>query len=64
MKFGGKNAPQSSGMSDNEKIWLAVGITLAVLLALLIIYLVSSTLACEQVLLHTLQTFWLNSWLP
>jgi hypothetical protein len=29
-------------MSDNEKIWLAVGITLAILLAVLLIYLVSS----------------------
>ena len=42
VRFGGKLAPHPSGMSDNEKIWLAVGITLAVLLAVLLIYLVSS----------------------
>jgi hypothetical protein len=42
VSFGGKLAPDSSGMSDNEKIWLAVGITLAILLAVLLIYLVSN----------------------
>jgi heme exporter protein D len=31
-------------MSDTEKIWLAVGICLAILLALLVIYLVSGKL--------------------
>ena len=48
VKFGGKNAPQSSDTSDNERIWLAVGISIAILLALLVIYLVSSKLrACS-----------------
>ncbi|CAB4033984.1 Hypothetical predicted protein [Paramuricea clavata] len=35
--FGCKNAPQTSSPSNNKKIWLAVGITLAILLPLLIL---------------------------
>lgn len=41
VEFGGKLAPTAGTMSDDETIWLAVGITLAIFLAILLIYIVS-----------------------
>ena len=37
--FGGKNAPQSPTTSNNNKLWLTIGITLAILLVLALILL-------------------------
>ena len=52
VEFGGKNAPPLSKTSDNEKIWLGVGITLAILLVLLVIYLVSGNVVCPTAIIR------------
>ena len=42
VSFGGKDAPRSSTTSNNKKMWIAIGLTLSILIVLLIIVLVSS----------------------
>ncbi|XP_028408151.1 tyrosine-protein phosphatase non-receptor type 20-like [Dendronephthya gigantea] len=39
VKFGGKKAPKPESLTETEKIWLAVGITLGIILVIAVIYL-------------------------